>query len=288
VTATGEPGLATSAAVRGQVRAFLEENFDRDIPLRSWLEGLADSGWASPQWPAKWFGKGLPSALAAEAFDEFRKAGAPGPPAGLGRMLAAPTIIAHGTEKQRQRLVRRILIGEDAWCQLFSEPGAGSDLASLQTRAELDGEEYVVNGQKVWTSGASVADLGMLLTRTEADVLRHRGITYFVFEMDQPGAEVRPLKQMTGDAHFAEVFFHRRARAGGEHHRRPQRRLGRGDDHADERAGRSRHRIRARLPGLGAGRPADPAAARTVGRRVPGLGDENHHCHGKRERDGGR
>jgi alkylation response protein AidB-like acyl-CoA dehydrogenase len=207
MTATGDSGLTTAKAVRSQVRAFLEENFDRDISLRTWLERLADAGWASPQWPAQWSGKGLSTDLAAVAFGEFREARAPGPPAGLGRMLAAPTIIAHGTDEQKQRFVRRVLTGEDAWCQLFSEPGAGSDLASLQTRAELDGDDYVINGQKVWTSGARGADLGMLLARTDADVPKHRGITYFAFEMDQPGVEVRPLKQMTGDAQFAEVFF---------------------------------------------------------------------------------
>jgi alkylation response protein AidB-like acyl-CoA dehydrogenase len=199
--------LTTPEAVRNAVRAFLDESFDRDLPLRTWLERLADSGWATPQWPSQWFGKSMPTDLAAVAFEEFRKAKVPGPPAGLGRMLAAPTIIAHGTDEQKQAYVRAILLGEDAWCQLFSEPGAGSDLASLQTRAELDGDEYVINGQKVWTSGALGADLGMLLARTDVDVPKHRGITYFAFEMDQPGVEVRPLKQITGDAMFAEVFF---------------------------------------------------------------------------------
>lgn len=199
--------LTTPEAVRTAVRAFLDENFDRDITLRAWLDRLVDAGWATPQWSPEWFGKGLSSDLAAAAFDEFRKAKAPGPPAGLGRMLAAPTIITHGSEEQKRRYVHAILVGDDAWCQLFSEPGAGSDLASLQTRAELDGDEYVVNGQKVWTSGAIGADLGMLLARTDVDLPKHRGITYFALEMDQPGVEVRPLRQITGDAMFAEVFF---------------------------------------------------------------------------------
>src|SRR5437763_1082212 len=187
--------LTTPDAVRSAVRAFLDENFDRDSPLRTWLERLADSGWGTPQWPTEWFGKGLSTPLAAAAFDEFRKVKAPGPPAGLGRMLAAPTIIAHASDEVKKRYVRAILVGDDAWCQLFSEPGAGSDLASLQTRAELDGDEYVVNGQKVWTSGARGADLGMLLARTDVDVPKHRGITYFAFEMDQPGVEVRRRAQ---------------------------------------------------------------------------------------------
>jgi alkylation response protein AidB-like acyl-CoA dehydrogenase len=199
--------LSTPEAVRAAVRAFLDENLDLDISLRAWLDRLVDAGWASPQWPTEWFGKGLSGDLAAAAFDEFRKARAPGPPGGLGRMLAAPTIIAHGSDEQLRRYVRAILIGDEAWCQLFSEPGAGSDLASLQARAEPDGDEFVVNGQKVWTSGAIGADLGMLLARTDVDAPKHRGITYFALEMDQPGVEVRPLKQITGDAMFAEVFF---------------------------------------------------------------------------------
>jgi alkylation response protein AidB-like acyl-CoA dehydrogenase len=199
--------LTTPDAVRTAVRVFLDEQFDREISLRAWLNRLADAGWASPQWPTEWFGKGLSSDLAAAAYDEFRRAKAPGPPGGLGRMLAAPTIITHGTDEQRRRYVRAVLVGDEAWCQLFSEPGAGSDLASLQTRAEPDGDEYVVNGQKVWTSGAIGADLGMLLARTDVDVPKHRGITYFALEMDQPGVEVRPLRQITGDAMFAEVFF---------------------------------------------------------------------------------
>ena len=207
MTTTNSASLTTPDGVRTAVAAFLDENLDRDIALRVWLDRLVDAGWASPQWPIQWFGKGLSSDLAAVAYDEFRKAKAPGPPAGLGRMLAAPTIIAHGSDEQRRRYVRAILVGDDAWCQLFSEPGAGSDLASLQTRAELDGDEYFVNGQKVWTSGAIGADLGMLLARTDVDVPKHRGITYFALEMDQPGVEVRPLKQITGDAMFAEGFF---------------------------------------------------------------------------------
>ncbi len=199
--------LATAEQVRNEVRTWIDENWDPQISIRTWLERLADSGWASPTWPVEWFGKGLSNDLAAVAFDEFRRVHAPGPPAGLSRMLAAPTIIAHGTDDQRQRYVRAILVGDEAWCQLFSEPGAGSDLAGLQARAERDGDEYVVNGQKVWTSGGMNADLGMLLARTDPDAPKHRGISYFALDMDQPGVEVRPLKQITGDSHFAEVFF---------------------------------------------------------------------------------
>jgi len=202
-----DSALATADAVRAEVRGFIDTSFDPKIPLREWLARLADSGWACPTWPTEWFGKGLSNDLAAVAFEEFRKVHAPGPPAGLSRMLAAPTIIAHGNDEQKRRFIRPILVGDEAWCQLFSEPGAGSDLAGLQTRAELDGAEYVINGQKVWTSGGLGADLGMLLARTDRDAPKHRGITYFAFDMNQPGVEVRPLRQITGESHFAEVFF---------------------------------------------------------------------------------
>ena len=193
--------------LREQARAWIDARFDPGMSLRSWLALLADSGWAAPAWPAAWYGKGLPAALAAVAIAEFGAAGVPGPPAGLGSLLAAPTIIAHGTDELKRRYVRAVLTGEHAWCQLFSEPGAGSDLASLATRAERDGEDFVVDGQKVWTSAAQVADYGLLLARTDADVPKHRGITCFALRMDQPGVEVRPLRQMTGDAMFSEVFL---------------------------------------------------------------------------------
>jgi alkylation response protein AidB-like acyl-CoA dehydrogenase len=195
-------------SVRAEAKAWIEENWDPQISVREWLERLADSGWASPTWPTEWYGKGLSNAELAGAYEEFRTLGAPGPPAGLSRMLAAPTIIAHGTDEQKRRYVRSILVGEESWCQLFSEPGAGSDLASLQTKAIRDGDEWVITGQKVWTSGAHTADLGMLIARTNPDAPKHKGISYFAFEMDQPGrVEIRPLKQITGAAHFAEVFF---------------------------------------------------------------------------------
>ncbi len=206
--ATGHDAAMTDGdAVRRAVRDWIDQHFDRTLALRAWLELLADSGWAKPTWPVAWFGKGLPTDLAAVAYGELAKAGAPGPPAGLGAMLAAPTLIAHANEDLKRRLVRAILVGDHAWCQLFSEPGAGSDLAGLQARAERRGDEFVVEGQKVWTSGAQIADYGMLLARTDPDAPKHRGITYFALEMRQPGIEIRPLRQITGEASFAEVFL---------------------------------------------------------------------------------
>lgn len=196
-----------SDVVRAEVRAWLEQNWDPDLELGAWWERLAESGWAVPAWPTEWFGRALSRDLAALVSDEIRQFGAVGPPAGLGLLLAGPTIIAHGSQEQKERYVRPIVTGQEAWCQLFSEPGAGSDLASLQTRATRDGDEFVVNGQKVWTSGGMIADLGMLMARTDPEVPKHKGISYFAFPMNQPGVEVRALREMTGHALFSEVFI---------------------------------------------------------------------------------
>ena len=193
--------------LRAEVRAWLDENWDPELGLLDWRGRLADSGWGCPTWPSAWFGRDLPPALAELVQAEFDRAGAVGTPAGSGVGLAAPTILEHGSDDLKGRLLRPIVTGEHTWCQLFSEPGSGSDLAGLTTRAERDGDEWVINGQKVWNTSAHHAQLGMLLARTDWDVPKHRGITYFAIEMQQPGVEVRPLRQMNGHASFNEVWF---------------------------------------------------------------------------------
>jgi alkylation response protein AidB-like acyl-CoA dehydrogenase len=190
-----------------EVNAWLAENWDPELTVAEWWERMGTAGWSAPTWPTEWYGRGLsrPEGIAVQrAIASFGALGAPG---GLGLLLAGPTIIVHGTEEQKRHYLRDIVTGQKAWCQLFSEPGAGSDLAGLQTRAVKDGDEWIVNGQKVWTSGGQVADLGMLLARTDVDVPKHNGISYFAFEMLQPGVEVRPLREMTGRALFNEVFL---------------------------------------------------------------------------------
>jgi alkylation response protein AidB-like acyl-CoA dehydrogenase len=193
--------------VRAEVRAWLARHWDPERPLVEWRSLLVDSGWGCPAWPEAWYGRGLPPALAAVVDDELVRAGAVGVAGGSGMSLAAPTILEHGPDDLRARLLRPIATGQQRWCQLFSEPGNGSDLAGLSTRAERDGDEWVVNGQKLWTTGARKAAFGMLLARTDWDVPKHRGITYFALPMEQPGVEVRPLRQMNGYASFNEVFL---------------------------------------------------------------------------------
>ena len=199
--------VITTESVRDEVRAWLDESWDPDITVAEWWERLMRSGYAAPTWPEDDFGRGYNRSLANVVNEELAKAGAIGPPAGLGYLLAGPTIVAHGTREQKDLWLTRILNGQDAWCQLFSEPGAGSDLAGLQCKAERDGDEWVITGQKVWTSTAQMCNLGMLIARTDPDAPKHAGITYFAFDMDQPGVEVRPLREMTGRAMFNEVFI---------------------------------------------------------------------------------
>ncbi len=193
--------------VREEVRAWIGDHWDADRSLREWRRLLLESGWAAPSWPTEWFGRGLPPAADVVAAEELARARAVGPPLGAGVGLAAPTLLVHGSDHLKRTLLAPILTGEHTWCQLFSEPGSGSDLAGLTTRAERDGDEWVVTGQKLWSTSAHHADYGMLLARTDWDVPKHFGITYFVLPMQQPGVEARPLRQMNGHASFNEVFL---------------------------------------------------------------------------------
>ena len=189
------------------VRAWLDEHWDPERPLREWRELLADSGWGCPTWPVEWFGKGLSESDANAVRNEFARAGAVGTAGGSAMSLAAPTIVQHGSDDVKARLLRPAITGEHTWCQLFSEPGSGSDLAGLTCRADRDGDEWVITGQKVWNTGAVKADYGMLLARTDWDSPKHRGITWFALPMKQDGVEVRPLEQMNRYASFNEVFL---------------------------------------------------------------------------------
>ena len=194
-------------SVRAEVRAWLEANWDTDLGLVEWRSKLVDSGWGAPHWPSTWYGRDLPVGLVPVVDEEFDRIGAVGV-AKMGiRTLAAATILAHGTDMHKEKFLRRILTGEDTWCQLFSEPGSGSDLAGATTRAEMKGNKWVVNGQKVWTTSAHHADYGLLLARTDVDVPKHKGLTYFIIDIHQPGVEVVPLRQMNGHASFNQVFF---------------------------------------------------------------------------------
>jgi alkylation response protein AidB-like acyl-CoA dehydrogenase len=193
--------------VRTAVRSWVAEAWDPALPLVEWRRLLAASGWAAPSWPERWQGRGLPAWADDAAAAEILAAGAVGAPVGAAMALAAPTILAHGTDEVCAALLPGILTGEHTWCQLFSEPAAGSDLAGLITRAVRDGDEWVVNGQKVWNTSAHHADLGLLVARTDWDAPKHRGLTYFALPMHQAGIEVRPLRQMNDHASFNEVFL---------------------------------------------------------------------------------
>ena len=206
-TVPDENTVPDEARVRAELREWLAANWDPQLRLAQWRARLADSGWGFPAWPLQWHGRSLSAGLAHLVAEELAAAGVPGPPEGIGAALAAPVILEHGSDELRRALIRPIATGEVTWCQLFSEPGAGSDLAGLASRAERDGDEWRITGQKVWNTGAATADYGLLLARTDPSVPKHRGITCFVLPMRQPGVLVRPLRQMNGHASFNEVFL---------------------------------------------------------------------------------
>ncbi len=174
---------------------------------KEWQGRKADAGFAGIHWPVEDGGRGLSPHLAAVFKAEESRFDVPANAFQVGVDMVGPTLIRHGTPDQRRAHLEGIRRGDEVWCQLFSEPGAGSDLASLTTRAERDGDEWVVNGQKVWTSGAHSSDWGILLVRTDLDAPKHRGITYLLLDMSTPGVEVRPLRQIDGAVHFNEVFL---------------------------------------------------------------------------------
>jgi alkylation response protein AidB-like acyl-CoA dehydrogenase len=190
----------------GEVRQWLAAHWSPERDRRDFIDEVIDAGWAAPSWPPEWSGRGLSPSDAKVVAEEFRRAGAPGSGQD-SHNLWANTLLAFGTEALKQKLIRPLLKGRVNMCLLYSEPGAGSDLAAVATRADRDGDEYVVTGQKVWTSGAATAEYGMLLARTDWDVPKHRGLSFFFFPMRQDGVEVRPLKQITGESMFNEVFI---------------------------------------------------------------------------------
>jgi alkylation response protein AidB-like acyl-CoA dehydrogenase len=193
--------------VAEEMSEWIRENWDPDMSLGEWWEQLAFARYAVPHWPTEWFGRGWTLKQAQVAMATLRLMKVPGPPAGLGIMLAGPTLLAHGSQQQKERFLPDIVTGASNWCQLFSEPGAGSDLASVRTRAAREGERWLINGQKVWTSNGQLADHGMLLARTGDADARHHDLTWFALDMEQPGIDVRPLREMSGRSLFTEVFI---------------------------------------------------------------------------------
>ena len=204
-------------AFRDELRAWFAANQPDDEPIgdedahyhwrAAFQRRLADDGWAAVHWPVQYGGRGATLTQSAIFFEELGRSGAPLPANVLGLLLAGPTIMAWGTEEQRERYLNPILTAEEIWCQGFSEPDAGSDLAAVKTRAVRDGDDWVVTGQKVWTSAAQYSKWCMLVARTDPDAAKHKGLSYFLMDMDQEAVEVRPLRQITGESEFNELFI---------------------------------------------------------------------------------
>jgi alkylation response protein AidB-like acyl-CoA dehydrogenase len=197
---TGEFACVRGRGGPGDEHAMVDER-------RAWEKKLASGGWTCVGWPREYGGRGATLMQQVIYFEEYARAGGPGRLGHIGEGLLGPTVIAFGTEEQKQRLLPPIVAGEAIWCQGYSEPNAGSDLANVQTRAHLDGNEWVLHGQKVWTSWAQWADWCFVVCRTDPASQRHKGLAYLLVPMRQPGIEIRPIVQITGDSEFSEVFF---------------------------------------------------------------------------------
>ncbi|MGH3008312.1 MAG: acyl-CoA dehydrogenase family protein [Gaiellaceae bacterium] len=208
------------AQFRTELRAWIEENLPADKRgsrggaqrfedpfIRDWSRLLYKGGYVGLTWPKEYGGVGAPYSFQAILYEELAAAQAPPPVGVIGLNMAGPTIIAHGTEEQKARYLQPLLASEEIWCQGFSEPDAGSDLAAVRTRAERRGDVYVVNGQKVWSSFAHIADFCILVTQSDPEAPRYKNLTYLIVDMHAPGVEVRPLRQITGEAEFNEIFF---------------------------------------------------------------------------------
>ncbi len=205
------------ATFREQARAWLAENvpvedefagLDEMARSKLWQKRKYDAGWACIRWPREYGGRGA-SAMEQVIWnqEEARYPNLPGAVFSIGQGMAAPTLMSWAKEEQKRRYLPKLASGEEIWCQLFSEPAGGSDLAALRTKAEQQGDEWVINGQKIWTSGAHYADYGILVVRTDPNVPKHKGLSYFFLSMHSPGIETKPIKQLSGDSNFNEVYF---------------------------------------------------------------------------------
>jgi len=194
------------AAFREGVRSWLEANLPAG-DRREWSRKMFDAGYAGLTWPKEYGGPGAPYTHQAIALEEFARAEAPPHMGVIGLGMAGPTIMAHGTEEQKRRYLPKILSAEEIWCQGFSEPGAGSDLSGVRTSIDVRDDGFVINGQKVWSSFAHIADFCILVGRSDPESERHAGLSYVIADMHAPGVEVRPLRQITGDPEFNEIFF---------------------------------------------------------------------------------